>query len=86
MKPAVEEQFTQLTEEEIFTALNDPEDNPISLEVARMLDAYAAVCAEAIRNGDDPNDAFGTGPSCALDKVVMEMISDMISAEEEAES
>lgn len=74
-------EFIALNEAEVRAALADPDDNPIAVEVARLVAAYGANFAEhARRIGRMPESILRRAPNCAIEKVAIELTTLAIRA------
>lgn len=72
--------FIGLDEAEVRAALADAGDNPIAVEVARLVAAYGANFAEHARRGRMPESILRRAPNCAIERVAMELTTLAIRA------
>lgn len=77
---AVGEEFSDLTEEEVWLALEDPDPaNPIAQEVARLIDGYTRNFLQHVtRLGRIPGAILRERPSCAVEAVAMHLTTETI--------
>lgn len=75
-------EFAALTAEEVRAALNDlDEDNPIAIEVARLLKAYTANFAEHVwKSGRMPESILHARGASPIEKIAMQMMMQSIRA------
>jgi hypothetical protein len=74
IKPSVK----KLTEEEIRTALNSrDEDNLIVVEFGLVLRDLIEECTRLKKEKGNINKLLGTPPSCAMEKVALELLAEM---------
>ncbi|MDE1152516.1 MAG: hypothetical protein PW788_08260 [Micavibrio sp.] len=77
----VKAEFHKLTEDDVVRAISQDEDNPIAEELARVIDELAAACATLIRQGKEPDALLSRPPSCALEKIALELVAEAVGEE-----
>lgn len=77
---AAQENFVDLTEEDVLLALQDTDPaNPIAQEVARLIDGYIDNFQEHVaRLGRIPDMILRAKPSCAVEAVAMRLTTETI--------
>jgi len=74
-------EFIAMNEAEVRAALADQNDNPIAVEVARLVAAYGANFAEHTKRiGRIPESILRRAPTCAIERVAMELTTLAIRA------
>lgn len=77
IKPSIK----NLTEEEIRTALNSKdEENLIVVEFGIILRDLIAECTRLKKEHGNINELLKTTPSCAMEKVALELLAEMTAA------
>ena len=73
-------EFKDISEDEVQAALDDPNpDNPIAVELARLMDGYMAnFTAHAEKIGHIPPSILRSTGSCPIESVAMQLTSDAI--------
>jgi len=77
----VKAEFQKLTEDDVIRAISQEDDNPIAEELARVIDELANACATIIRQGKEPDELLSRPPSCALEKIALELVAEAVSEE-----
>lgn len=75
--------YQTVTEAEVLAALEDPnENNPIAIEVARLLEGYTLnVQKQAARTGKFPSNILHIKPRWPIEAVAMKLMGDIIRSE-----
>ena len=73
-------EFVGLTYDEVQAALDDPNpDNPIALEIARLVEGYTAnFAAHVERVGEVPAQMLRAKGSSAIEEVAMRLVTETI--------
>ena len=73
-------EFEDISEDEVQAALDDPNpDNPIAVELARLMEGYIANFTEHVEKiGHIPPSILRSTGSCPIESVAMQLTSDII--------
>lgn len=72
-------EFQNLTEDEIFKALNEPdENNPIAHEIARLIDGYTENFYHMVKNTGMPTHMLRHKSQYAIEEIAMQLTTETI--------
>lgn len=72
--------FQRMTEEEISERIS--EDKELLEELSRLVDDFAGQCSRLQHDGKDPRVVLRQRPACALEKVALQIVADIVRAAE----